>query len=48
MGTLAYVMTVAWVQYIPRRSLLITIEHMAVSRTVRSIAPRRKNACVLR
>ncbi|WP_421661658.1 hypothetical protein [Nitrospira sp. BLG_2] len=34
-------MTVAWVQHVPRRSFLITIEHMAVYRTVRSIAPRR-------
>lgn len=34
-------MTVAWVQHFPRRSFLITIEYMAVYRTVRSIAPRR-------
>jgi hypothetical protein len=32
-------MTVGWFQNFPRRSFLITIEHMAVYRTVRSIAP---------
>jgi len=41
-------MPVAWVQHFPRRSFLITIEPMAVYRTVRSIAPRRKDSCMLR
>jgi len=41
-------MTVGWFQHFPRRSFLITIEHMAVYRTVRSIAPRRKDSCMLR
>jgi len=41
-------MTVAWVQHFPRRSFLITIDHMAVYRTVRPIAPRWKDFCMLR
>jgi len=41
-------MTVAWVQHVPRRSFLITIEQMAVSRTGRSIATRRKDSWLLR